>query len=167
MCSHGARVVGLREGNELRVRERYRSTGARGGAQSFHSKVKEAALVRNDRPAHGEVHVVGVEWFVGTRGRAHEVLIGEHLLVVEPIRHRTVELVGARACGKDRQQTRGAAIFAAKGVYLNAGLLDGIGLGCQIQHTLANSARDVEAIDNILVIVLTLAVGAGVDLLFG
>ena len=43
----------------------------------------------------------------------------------------------------------------------------GVRLGGQIQHALANSAGHVEAVHDVLIVILALAVGAGIHLLFG
>ena len=68
---------------------------------------------------------------------------------------------------KDGLQSGGATVFARKRVDLNTGFLNCIRLRSQVQNALANSAGDVQAINNVLIVVLALAVGAGVNLRFG
>ena len=58
-------------------------------------------------------------------------------------------------------------MFHRKRIYLYAGFLDGFGLRSQVQHALTDSAGHVETVDDVLVVVLALAVGAGIHLLFG
>src|SRR5450631_4504720 len=93
--------------------------------------------------------------------KALEVLAREHPLIVEIVRRRTMKLVRAGSGGKCRYQSGGAAVLHRKGVDLNAGLLDGVGRGRQIQHALANSAGYVEAVDHVLIVIRALTVGAG------
>src|SRR5690348_4133235 len=117
--------------------------------------------MREDWTADGEIHVVRVKWRVW---KAHEMLAGKHLLVVEVIFSRTMELVRSRPCGKHGLQTGGATIFTAECIDLNAGFLDRGRLRRKIQYALADSAGYVQAINNVLVIVLALTVRAGVNL---
>ena len=107
-------IVGLREADELRRSEGYRSACAGRRTQRLHREIEEAVVMGNDRTADGEIHIVRVEWLVWTRFETYEVLIGEHSLVVEPVRRGTVELIGARSGGEDRLQTGGAAVLAPK-----------------------------------------------------
>ena len=120
-------------------------------------------ITRNYRASKGEAHVVGMEWQVG----AGEMLPRKHSLVIEKVRRGTVVSVGARSGCKNGLQPGGAAVLARKGVDLDAGFLDGIRLWGKIQHALANSAGHVETIHHVLIVVLTLTVGAGIHLLFG
>src|SRR5713101_6446809 len=120
-------------------------------------------IARNYRAPKSEAHVVGMERQVGTR----EVLPRVHSLIIEKVRGGTVVPVGAGFGGKNGLQSGSAAVLARKGVDLDTGFLDGIRLGGQIQHALANSASHVESIHDVLIVVLALTVGAGIDLLFG
>ena len=78
-----------------------------------------------------------------------------------------MELIRAGLRGEDGLQTGGAAVFHRKRVHLHAGFLDGFRLRREVQHALPDAAGDVQSVDDVLVVVLALAVGAGVHLLFG
>src|SRR5689334_24366040 len=120
-------------------------------------------ITGNYRTPESEAHVVGMEGQIGAR----EVLPCEHSLVIEKVRGGTVVPVSAGPGGKNGLEPGSATVLARKGIYLDTGFLDGVRLGGQIQHALANSAGHVEPIHNVLIVVLALAVGTGVNLLFG
>ena len=121
-------------------------------------------MVRNNGATDGKIHIVRVEWLVRI---ANEMLAGEHSLVVEPVRCRPVELIRARLGGEDGLQAGRAAVLYRERVDLHAGFLDGFRLRGQVQHALADSAGHVQPVNDVLVVVLALAVGAGVHLLLG
>src|ERR1035437_7623624 len=52
-----------------------------------------------------------------------------------------------------------------KGVYLNAGLLNGVGLRRQVQYALPDSTGDIQAVNDVLIVVLALTVCACINLL--
>ena len=95
------------------------------------------------------------------------MLVRIHSLIVEPIRRGTVERIRARSGGKDRLQSCRAAVLHRKRIHLDAGFLNRFWLGRQVQHTLPDSTGHIEPVYHVLIVVLTLAVGAGIDLLFG
>ena len=77
-----------------------------------------------------------------------------------------MELIRAGFRSKHSLQPCGAAVFTTECVDLNAGFLDSFRLRGQIQDPLPNAAGYIQAIYNVLVIILTLTVRAGVNLLF-
>src|SRR5437667_166826 len=77
-----------------------------------------------------------------------------------------VELVRARPSSKHGLQSGSAAVLTAKCIDLDTRLLDGCRLGRQVQNALSNSAGYIQAIDNVLIIVLPLTICAGINLLF-
>src|SRR5450631_163284 len=77
-----------------------------------------------------------------------------------------MELAGAGSGGHRCYDSGGATVLARKRVDLNTAFLDGVRRWSQVQNTLTNSAGHVEAIDNILVVIRSLAVGAGVNRFF-
>src|SRR4051812_12603697 len=162
MRAHCIRKVGLREADKLRVWKCYGSSCAGRRPQWLHRKIKKAIVVRKYWATDREIHVVGMKWFV--RG-SDEMLAREHPLVVEVILSRTVELVRSRPRGEHGLQAGGAAVLTAECVYLNAGFLDGCRLGSQVQNALTNSAGHIQAVDHILIVVLSLTICAGIDLL--
>ena len=164
MCTHGSRIIGLRESDEFRCGERYLAACARRGAQGLYREVKVHTFVRNYRAAHREVHIVEMERSIG---EACKVLAGKHLLVTEVVLCNAVELVRARFGSEHGLQSSSAAIFAGERIDLNGGFLDCVGLRGEIQNALAYTAGDIETIDHVLVVILALAIGAGVNLLFG
>jgi hypothetical protein len=97
-------------------------------------------VVRNHWSANGKIHVIGVERLVRV---AHEVLAGEHTLVIEIIRHRTMESVRTGLSSEHRLQPGSAAVFARKRIDLNTRFLDRFRLGGQIQNALTNAAGHV------------------------
>ena len=63
-------------------------------------------------------------------------------------------------------QSGRATVFARERIDLNTGLLNRFRLRCEVQHALANSTGHVEAIYDVLIVVLALAIRAGINLLF-
>ncbi len=74
--------------------------------------------------------------------------------------------VGARLCREDCLQTGRATMLNRKRIDLNAGFLNGLWLWRQIQYPLPDSAGDVQAVNDVLVVVLALTIRACVNLLF-
>src|ERR1700722_8837705 len=99
-----------------------------------------------------------MEWLIGSR----KMLLRKHLLVVEIVRRRTMEAVRAGFRRKLRDDSRGTAMFARKCVDLNAGLLNRVRSRCQIQDSLTDAAGYIEAVNDVLIVVGALAVGAGI-----
>ncbi len=64
-----------------------------------------------------------------------------------------MELVRARPSCKCSNQSSSAAVLTGKCVYLNTGFLNRVRRGCQVQYALTNSAGDIKAINDILVVV--------------
>src|SRR5215469_1116222 len=103
-------------------------------------------MVWNDGTANGKRHVIAVKrQILGAR----KVGRGKHVLVIEPIRGGTVELVRTRPRGEDLLDSSGPAIFARKGVDLNAGFLNGFRIRGEIENSLADAAGNIEAIDDV------------------
>jgi len=67
---------------------------------------------------------------------------------------------------EDCLQAGRATMLYRKRVYLNAGLLNGVGLRSQVQYALPDSTGHVQAVNDVLIVVLSLAVCACVNLLF-
>src|SRR5262245_39791195 len=78
-----------------------------------------------------------------------------------------MKLVAAGLAGARHLNGTGAAIFRRKSVDLNGGFLDRIGIRCEIQHALPNTAIDIESIHNELITHGSLAVRAYIDGGFG
>ena len=77
-----------------------------------------------------------------------------------------MKAVRARPRRKQGLQARSATVLHGVCIYLDAGFLNGLRLRRDVQNALPNSTRYVQTINNVLVVVLTLAVRAHVDLFF-
>src|SRR6516164_2229346 len=93
------------------------------------------------------------------------MLIGEHILVIEPICSGTVERIRAGPRGEDCLQSSSPAVLDRECIDLNTRFLNGLRLRGKVQYTLANAAGDIEAVNNILIVVLSLAVRTSIHLL--
>ena len=96
----------------------------------------------------------------------YEVLVRIHSLIVKPVRSGPMKGVGTRLRREDRLQPCGTTVLDRERIHLNTSFLDRFRLWSQIQNSLTNSAGDVKTVDHVLIVVLTLTVRAGVDLLF-
>src|SRR5207237_7229681 len=116
--------------------------------------------VGNDRPPNRKRHVVAMKWQIAFG--VGEVRLREPVLIVEPVRRRAVELVGARLGGHHFLHAGGAAVFARIRIHLHTGFLDRLWIRRQVQYALPDAAGDVEAVDYVHVRHLPLTIGAGV-----
>ena len=157
------RIVLLRPLRELLIREEDRLIAGRGRrSERLDREEEEQLFLRDDRPANRRREVVGVERIV-IGVRAHEHGLREHALVVVVVAHDAVELIRSRLGRAGHLDGAAAAVFRREGVHLDARLLNRVGIRRQVQDTLPDAARHVEAVHDELVGDRSLTVGADVD----